>query len=125
MLTENLDISTTYLPLISFAVTFVAIVIIVHFLARILEKFLQVIALGFVNRISGLIFGILKTAFIISILLVIVNGINRRINKIPEETINNSLLYQPLSKFAPSIFPYLNFDTIIEKSEENIEKVIT
>ncbi len=36
---------------------------------------------------------------------------------------NNSLLYKPLSNFAPMIFPYLNFDKIKEKFEEEEQKL--
>ena len=69
-------------------------------------------ALGLVNRLAGLLFGMLKTAFLISIFLVILNGVNSRVPFIPEEHKKNSLLYQPLSKLAPAIFPFLNFEEI-------------
>ncbi|MFC2116684.1 CvpA family protein, partial [Bacteroidota bacterium] len=110
LLTENLHLQTKYLPLIAFALTFVGIVIAVHLLARAMDKLVKAVALGFVNRIAGLVFGILRTAFLISIILVIINSIDRRVPFIPEEHKENSLLYGPLSKLAPSIFPYLNFE---------------
>ena len=62
--------------------------------------------------LAGMLFGILKTALIISIVLVIINSIERRIPFIPEEHKENSLLYQPLSKLAPAIFPYLKFEDL-------------
>jgi membrane protein required for colicin V production len=107
---EKMDSHGQYLPLISFAITFLGIVIATHFLARLLEKLLEFIALSFVNRIFGVLFNIAKYAFIISCLLVVINGFNRRTHFIPKEKINESHLYIPLSIIAPLIFPYLHFD---------------
>ena len=123
-LVEQFDWGTKYLSLISFALTFIGIVVLVHFLARAISKLVKAVALGFVDRIAGLLFGVLKTAFIISIILVVINSIDRRVPFIPEEHKENSLLYQPISKLAPAIFPYLNFDDIKGRfNQEDIEGI--
>ena len=114
-LTDKLNFDSQYLQIISFAVTFILIVIAVHLVARAADKLVKAVALGFVNRIAGLIFGIAKTAFIISIILVVVNSIDRKLPFIPEEHKENSLLYQPLSRLAPAIFPYLDFEKVRER----------
>ena len=106
-LVTNLNITTQYINLIAFAVTFVGIVILVHLLAKMIDKLVKAVALGFVNRLLGMVFGLIKYAFIISIILVIINAINRNNTIISKEKIENSILYKPLSAFAPSIFPYL------------------
>ena len=122
-LVQQFEWTTRYLSLIAFAVTFIGIVILVHLLARAMDKLVKAVALGFVNRLAGMLFGILKTALIISIVLVIINSIERRIPFIPEEHKENSLLYQPLSKLAPAIFPYLKFEDLKRrlKQGENAE----
>ena len=112
LLISYFEVQTKYLGLISFAMTFVVIVILVHLLSRAMDKLIKAVSLGIVNRLAGLLFGMLKTAFLISIFLVILNGINSRIPFIPDEHKENSLLYQPLSKLAPAIFPFLNFEEI-------------
>lgn len=122
LLKANFLIDSDYLNIIAFAVTFIIIVIAVNILARIIEKLLHAIALGFINRILGIIFGIAKTAFIISIILVLVNKANNKYHFIPEEKTNNSYLYQPLSSFAPMIFPYLNFNELKDGIDEEEEK---
>ena len=118
------SLQTKYLALISFALTFVIIVILVHLLSRALDKLVKTVALGLVNRLAGLLFGMLKTAFLISIFLVILNGINSRIPFIPEEHKENSLLYQPLSRLAPAIFPFLNFEEIRHRIQEPASREI-
>ncbi len=111
-LINNLDLQSKYTALIAFAITFIAIVIGVHLLARVMDKLIKAVALGFVNRIAGLAFAVLRTAFVISIVLVILNSIDQRAPFIPEDYKEKSLLYSPLSKLAPAIFPYLNFEDI-------------
>ena len=127
LLKDNFNISSQYLKIISFAVTFIVIVIAVHLLARLIEKLIQAIALGFVNRLLGIVFGVAKVAFIISIILVLVNKADDKYNFIPDDKTEESLLYEPLSDFAPLIFPYLNFEDIKEdlqkKEEEAKEKI--
>jgi len=103
-LVANLNITTQYINLIAFAITFVGIVILVHLLAKMIDKLVKAVALGFVNRLLGMVFGLIKYAFLISIILVIINAINRNMTFIS--------LYKPLSTFAPGIFPYLDFQEI-------------
>ncbi len=111
-LIQNLDLQGKYIALIAFAITFIGIVIGVHLLARAMDKLVKAVALGIVNRIAGLAFAVLRTAFLVSIILVIINSIDQRAPFIPDEHKENSLLYKPLSRFSPSIFPYLNFGDI-------------
>jgi membrane protein required for colicin V production len=121
LIIKKFEVSGNYLPIISFAVTFIAIVIAVHLLAKMLNKLIDAIALGIVNRLLGVLFSVLKIAFIVSIILVLVNKVDNKYNFIPDETKEKSLLYMPLSNFAPMVFPYLNFEKMKEKFEE--EKV--
>lgn len=113
-LVEKFEMTTKYLPLISFAITFVVIVIVVHLLAKALDKLVKAVALGFINRLFGILFGVVKTAFILSIILVILNTIDRKTQFLPEDKIEESLLYKPISAFAPLIFRDLNFESIRE-----------
>lgn len=109
-LQNQFDMTSEYLPIISFALTFIGIVIGIHFLARIAEKLLKAIALNFINRLLGVLFNLLKYALIISGILVVLNGINRKAHILPQSKIEESKLYRPLSILAPTLFPYLRFD---------------
>ncbi|WP_462280510.1 CvpA family protein [Salinivirga cyanobacteriivorans] len=114
-LAKNLNIGTTYLPLVSFAVTFIGIIIAIHFLARIIDKLLSAVALGGFNRIAGALFGLAKYGFIVSIVLIILNYIDRQVQFMPNDKKEASLLYEPVSKFAPTIIPYIDLERL--KSE--------
>ncbi len=122
LLISVFGLHTGHLPLIAFALTFVIIIILVYLLSRILDKLIKAVALGIVNRLAGMLFGTLRTAFLISIFLAIINGIDSRFPFIPEEHKENSLLYQPLSRLAPAIFPFLDFNGIKNGQPEPVSR---
>ena len=124
ILIENFGLESDYLSLIAFALTFILIVVAVHFIARLIDKLVKAVALGFVNRLFGLVFAVAKFAFIISILLGIVNRFDKDEKLITSELKKESLLYQPLSDFAPMIFPYLDLDGFDEIEQKAREKVV-
>ncbi len=107
---EKWNLSGQYLPLVSYAVTFIAIVLAIHFLAKLAEKLFKLTALSFINRIFGVFFNLIKYALLISAALVVVNTANRKLRFIPPKTQEESKLYTPLSSLAPLLFPYLHFD---------------
>ena len=50
----------------SLALTFLLVVVTVHLLAKLLEKMLDLVALGLVNKLAGALFGLLKFALVLS-----------------------------------------------------------
>lgn len=121
LLAEKLNLSSQYLSLISFAVTFAVIVIAIHFLGKLIEGFFDLTVLGIVNKISGLIFGIIMNAFIISVIIVLVEKVNVRTKFYTKEEAEKSYVYKPLSKLAPAVFPYLNFESIRDSLKERLK----
>jgi len=124
-LTRQWEWSSPSLPVVSFAITFLAIVMAVHLVARLVDKLVRAVALGPFNRILGVVFGVAKMGFILSIVLVIVNAIDRSARFIPEKDREESVLYGPVSSFAPALFPYLNFEEIRDRvrPEEHREEM--
>ena len=102
LLISFLDMETKYLPVIAFVLVFIAVVVLVYLLGKILENFINMIALGFLNKIVGGIFGILKAALFISIIILILNHIN--INVLSEDKKEKSVFYKPISELAPFLW---------------------
>ncbi|MEZ5071126.1 MAG: CvpA family protein [Bacteroidales bacterium] len=100
-------IAPEHLHVIAFAVAFLTIVVAVHLVAFFADKLVKAVALGFVNRILGMAFGVVVTAFVLSMILWPVNQVNAEKQIVKPERIEGSLLYKPLSSFAPLVFPYL------------------
>ncbi|MEL7587313.1 MAG: CvpA family protein [Prolixibacteraceae bacterium] len=115
-----------HLNLISFFITLLIIVLVVHLIGMALDKLVDAIALGFLNHVAGLFFGILKAAFILSILLVLFDRFDSDNEIISGEDKKNSQVYEPLKNFAPSLFPFLEFrnEGIPAKEDKNDEKVV-
>ena len=114
---DRLNLTSSFSPLISFAITFLIIVIVVFVLAKLLEKSINLLALGFFNKLAGAFFGLLKIAFLLSILLLLINKIDSKVRIIPEKSRKESLLYPTLSAFASYVIPKLNFEEIKKKME--------
>jgi membrane protein required for colicin V production len=117
-LVENFNLTTEYLNLISFVVTFVVIVILVHIVGNVVSKLVEAVMLGFVNKLAGLIFGVLKAALILSIILVLFDKIDEDVHILSESTKENSRMYEPIRSFAPSIFPFIDVWEIDLKDKE-------
>ena len=116
-ISDKLNLHSSFSHLISFAITFLIIVIVIFLLAKLLEKSINLMALGIFNKLAGAFFSLLKFAFIISVLLIFINKINSKTNIISDKTKDVSLLYQPVSGLAPAIIPKLKFDEMKKKFE--------
>ncbi len=113
-LIQKFELTGKYLPIASFTITFILIVVAVHLVSFLLDKLVKAVALGIFNRIAGVIFSIVKMAFILSIFLVILQAFDNRFSFMPKEQIDTSILYEPIHNFAPKIFPFV---------KENIDKI--
>ncbi len=121
-LVDNFDWKWDHLNIVSFIITFIVIVILVHIVGKTVTKLVETVMLGFVNKLAGLVFGFLKGAIILSIILVVFDKINEDVEILSEKTKTESRIYEPLKNFAPSIFPFINFWD--EEDESIIDKFI-
>lgn len=105
ILEQNFQMDHKYIPLAAFASTFIVIVIAVHFLGKILEKAINIIALGFFNKIFGAVFGFMKAALLLSVLLFVFEMVDAQISLISKKEKSKSVLYDPMSQLIPTIAP--------------------
>lgn len=108
-LTEKLNLNTEHLNIISFIVTFIVIVILVHIVGNTINKMVEAVTLGFVNKLAGMVFAVLKSALILSIILLIFDRIDEDVKILPEKAKAESRMYEPIKNFAPSLLPFINF----------------
>ena len=93
------------MKLIAFAITFIGVIILVTLAGKLLTKIADYAALGILNTILGAAFGVLKMAFIASVIILFVDAINKNITIIKKDTLDSSVLYTPVKKLAPTLFP--------------------
>jgi membrane protein required for colicin V production len=104
---DYFDMSGHYVGIIAFIVTFGIIVVLIHFVGIIASKLVDAVSLGFVNRLLGIVFGLIKSVLIMSVFFVILNAVDVRRPFLPRETIEASKFYNPISDIAPLIFPII------------------
>lgn len=107
-LSEWLSISASLISLISFVLTFAIIVIAVYLLAKLIDKSLKIVSLGLLIRISGAIFGMLKYALILSVLLYTFEAINNRWEIVEKEKYQTAYSYKAISAANAPIYNWLN-----------------
>jgi membrane protein required for colicin V production len=111
-LSDKIEISAQWMGFVSFLLTFILIVLGVFLLAKIIDRVLKISALGLINRILGLVFGILKYALIVSMLLYFYEGLNKRFKFNHKKVEEESILYSPLKTLSLPFQSLLDeFDT--------------
>ena len=117
ILNSYLSWDLKYISLTSFAITFIIIVVLISLIGKLLTKIASLVALGFINLFLGGVFGALKLALILSVLLGWFERINTMIPFVGEKEINNSILYTPTKNLANVLFPTL-LDKLDKKQKE-------
>ncbi len=99
--------SEQVLKLVSFALIFIAVILVLTLLGKLLEGIIQFVMLGWLNRLLGLVFALLKVGLIVGLFIMAFCSLNSTFEFVNEETLNSSVLFPPLKSLAYSIFPYL------------------
>jgi len=116
-LLNNFKPSRTWLPILSFTITFLIVVIGVFVVAKLMEKIVDVIGMGFLNHLGGAILGFTKGIIFCSIVLFIVTSMDTKEKWITKEDKQGSFIYRNVSAVFPKLittfggeikFPSLN-----------------
>jgi membrane protein required for colicin V production len=125
LIQEYTEYSGDFLGILSFALTFVGIIIGIHILAKFIQKVLQLAALGLVNRVAGAVFGTLKMALICSFVLTVIKSAGLEEHILSDESKNQSWLFKPVSKVGPAILPMIqNADWFKAYSFGDVEELL-
>ena len=86
---------------------FTAVCVGIFFLSKLFTGLANMEAMGVFNKILGAIFGFLKYAFVISVLLYFFNLLDAKHNYISPDTKAESHLYYPVMKMSPALLPLM------------------
>jgi membrane protein required for colicin V production len=117
VLKNYLNIQSSYNKLLAFAITFIAIVIAVFFLAKLLEKVVKLASLGLANKLAGAFFSITKIVLILSAIIAVINNFDKSSVIFNSKLKEQSVLYSPLEKIVPILFPSIK--NLINKHSAN------
>ena len=112
-LKEAVSWDQEYVSLAAFAGTFITIIVTIALLGKMLTKLADFAALGIINKILGGVFGAIKIGLILSVIFIFFGKMNDTIPFVKKETLDESILYAPVRKIAPTIFP-----SIIKNEDE-------
>jgi len=101
ILIKYIDWKLKYIRLASFLITFLAIMIAVASLGKLLTNIVENLALGTINNLLGGIFGAAKLVVIVSFFILFFNKTNLSVPFVKKGIVANSILYKPISAFAP------------------------
>lgn len=108
---------------IAFVLTFVLVVIGVTFLAKILTGIADLAFLGWINKLGGGFFRVLKTILILGTLFTVFEKMNYNNILAKKETLDQSLFYSPIQKTAQFFYPSLEkwYEDFKDKNNSNAE----
>ena len=104
-LSSYVDWSEHTMSVSSFVITFVILVFTVSLAGKALTKLADFAALGVINKFLGALFGGLKVALILSIVLLVFKRVNPSLNMVSDEELKTSIFYEPVGVLAPLILP--------------------
>jgi membrane protein required for colicin V production len=102
---NNVSWDSKYIEIIAFALTFIAVVAGIHLSAKVLTKIADFAFLGWINKLAGAVFSMLKTILALSIVILLFEKIN--VNNIitSQETLDDSMFYNPTKKVSEFVYP--------------------
>lgn len=112
LIAEKIDIDVNYLPVVAFTVTFLAVGAMVYFAGKVIERILKIVQLSPINRILGLLFGVIKMVYVLSIIIILMETYDERGNFIPDSVKEESSLYDPVKTIASATIPAIEESSI-------------
>lgn len=104
-LADEFTINETMLPYVAFALVFIAILIGVTLLGKLIKISIDKTFLGRVDQVAGAALGVLKAVFLLSVSLWILNALDF---DLPEKWTTTSWLLPRVESFAPAVTMWLS-----------------
>ncbi len=118
-LTEILGVGGRFLSILAFIVTLILVMMLIIGLGKLVEKFTESLMLGFFNRIAGGVFGLLKSALILSLIIMMLNFLKISDHFISADRRQSSWFYPRLETFAPLLLKRAGAGKYLPESLQN------
>ena len=101
------EIDEKALGIAAFVIIVILAVFLLHLLGKLITKTLDMAALGWANRLLGLVFAMLKAALVIGLLIFMLDPVIAKFNLVKPEILDASAIYTSLRDLSLKVFPYL------------------
>src|SRR6187402_2615094 len=121
---KAVNVSDKWLPIVSFAVVFLIVVLLVRLGAKFIQKTVELAMLGWVNRVGGILLYVSLYILIFSVLLFYAD----QMNFIKPETKSESVIYSYIQPWGPKLMDELGkiipfFKGMFQDLEDFFDKV--
>lgn len=99
------DSGTT--SVVAFGVTFLAVLILVSMIGKIVTHIADLAFLGAINKLLGGLFEVVAMAFIVSVVFMVLNAWAPTEDLITDQRKADSQLYEPIASIAPKVLPFI------------------
>lgn len=106
MLQPYLQISEKVLYVIVFVLMIVVVILLLRLFGKVIKASIKFVMLGWLDRLLGALFALIKVSLIIGIVIILFNTINSSFHIVSESVMENSVIYAPMKRFAYGVFPY-------------------
>ncbi len=100
--------SPKVIEITAFGLTFLIVLIAINTLAKVFTGIADFAYLGWLNKLGGAAFSVLKTVLMLSIVFNLFQKININNFIVKQETLDNSMFYNPIQELSKFIYPSLN-----------------
>src|SRR5450432_3707275 len=100
---KDLHMTSRWLPVIAFILVFVMVLLIIRWAGKLLEKLVQMVLLGWLNKLGGLLLFLILYLSIYSIMLFY----GTKIQFISKQAVNDSHFYSLIAPLGPGVIRFI------------------
>jgi len=117
-LRDKVDMKAEYLPVFSFLVIFILVMIGLFFLGRLITKQVKTGGAEKWNQVGGAFFSLTKTLLILSMSFIFFNCLDSKYTILPKQQKQKSYFYEPIYNFSLFLLPAVERSDFFKKLEE-------
>ncbi|MBR5660619.1 MAG: CvpA family protein [Bacteroidales bacterium] len=106
-LVSFVELPGAILHIIAFGLIMLVVMAITHLAGKAVESVLKVVMLGWLNKLLGIVFALLKAVLIVGLVILLFEAFNNTLPIVPSKTMEESVFYGPVKDLANFVFPYL------------------
>ncbi len=116
-LMQSLDLSPKVAIPAAYMLAFIILAVVLLLAAHLLDKLFSSMALGGINKLLGGVFGALKYALIVSVVLNVADALDSRFAFLNKESREKSISFEPVLKLAPKLWDETQKQDADEKAD--------
>ena len=104
---QYITASEQVLKVVAFALILIVVFLILAAIGKALEGVFRLVMLGWLNKLLGVAFALIKTGLIVGLAIMAFDSLNATFHIVKDPVLAESVLYPPLRRLAYEVFPYI------------------